>query len=415
MKPSLRLWVSAALSLAAASALPAASAEQTGLAVQLDAARLNLSARSDGAFEGDGWERILADGERAQFFVVGEQHGVADILALETALHAALARRGYTHAALEMGPYSTVKVERLVRSGAGALEAYVRPRERTWLFPFLGWKEEVRLAEQYVRLSPAKQALWGLDQEYVGSAPILLELLRPRANTAAQRAAVVGLAAASAANPELVKDLRAAGLQPLAEAFAKDPRALRIIADYRLSGEIYAPFTTPGGKIYPANLARENYMKRNFAEAFARAERAEGRPPKVFMKLGGNHAMRGFSASTVPALGNFLAEWGMPRDLAALTVMVDCVADRPNPPCQPYFGTGHALYAAASADKYTLFDLRPLRANLRALPALDAQTRDLIQAFDYYVLIRDVSRATPVRPRPTAASPPAASQAGDKK
>jgi hypothetical protein len=382
---------------------------------QLRSARLELRRTDGGAFEGRAWEQILRDGERAQFFVFGEQHGIAEILELAAALHSELAKRGYTHTAMEVGPHSTEKVEKLIRSGPGALETYLKGADRGWLFPFLGWKEEVRLAEQYVRLSPSRDALWGIDQEFVGSAPILIELLAARQKNSAQRAALAQLTAAAAANPQLVRDFRSFDLQPLTDAFRKDPRALRIIEDYRLSGEIYGPFTVPGSNRYGANLTRENYMKRNFAAAFAKAEREEGRPPKVFLKIGANHAMRGFSATMVPALGNFLAEWGEPRGHAPLTVMVDCIAGPAGSPCQPYFGTDHAIYASASSDKYTAFDLRPLRAQLRSLGGLDAKTRDLIQAFDYYVLIRDVSRATPVRPRPAAASPPATPQATGKK
>lgn len=377
------------------------SAQQAGIADQLQDSRVDLRLRESG-FEGEGWERILLDGQRAQFFVVGEQHGGAEIVGLAAAFHADLAKRGYTHAALEVGPYSTMEVERLIRAGPHALENYIRPPERGWLFPFLGWKEEVRLAEQYVRLSSAKQPLWGIDQEYVGSAPILIEMLSRRQKTQAQRAVIAKLAATAATNPQLVRDLKSFDLQPLISAFGKDDQALRIIEDYRLSGEIYAPFMVAGSNRYWANLTRENYMKSNFAAAFSQAEKEEGHPPKVFMKLGASHAMRGFSSTYVPSLGNFLSEWGVPRGFATLTVMIDCVADRPDAVCKPYFGTDHAIYKAATSEKYTMFDLRPLRARLRSLPELDSRSRDLIQSFDYYVLIRDVSRATPVRPRATS-------------
>jgi hypothetical protein len=143
-------------------------------------------------------------------------------------------------------------------------------------------------------------------------------------------------------------------------------------------------------------------MKSNFAAAFAKAERERRRPPKVFMKFGGNHAMRGFSATTVPALGNFLAEWGVPRGFSMVNIMVDCFSAATGASCQPYFGKDNAIHAEASDDRYTLFDLRPLRARLRLLPDMDAKTRELVQAFDYYVLIRGVTRATRV---PDAAVP----------
>src|SRR5205085_9079535 len=78
-----------------------------------------------GHYTGAGWDALIADGAGAQFFMVGEQHATQDIAEIEAAMHATLAKRGYTHSALEVGPYSTRHAERLIRSGPGKLQAYI--------------------------------------------------------------------------------------------------------------------------------------------------------------------------------------------------------------------------------------------------------------------------------------------------
>jgi hypothetical protein len=364
---------------------------------EIRSSRLPLSVSGAGVVQGEGWERLIADGGRAQFFVVGEQHGVAEIINRAAAMHERLAKQGYSVAAMEVGPFSTDRVEQLIRSRPGALEGFVGQPGHRGIFPFLAMREEVRLAEQFVQLSSEKDALWGLDQEYVGSAPLFVELLSRRQKNPAQRAAVARFASAVAANPLFTRDSKPADVEPLKQAFRGDAEALAAIDALRISGEIYAPFTIPGSNRYWANLTRENYMKANFASAFSKAERQRRAPPKVFMKFGASHAMRGFSALTaVPALGNFLAEWGIPRGFSMVNIMMDCASNAPGASCQPYFGTDHAIYTAASEERFTLFDLRPIRARLRFFPDMDAKTRELIQGFDYYLLIRDVTRATRV-------------------
>ena len=115
----------------------------------------------------------LDDADTAQFTMVGEQHGSGSIAEFETALHKALAARGYTHSALEIGPFSTRYVEQLIRSGPGKLQDYVKAPGNGFAIPFLFFGEEAAMAEQMVAQSPdRKAALWGLDQEFIGGAPV---------------------------------------------------------------------------------------------------------------------------------------------------------------------------------------------------------------------------------------------------
>ena len=184
-------------------------------------------------------------------------------------------------------------------------------------------------------------------------------------------------------------------------AFANNPKAAQYLSELKLSNVIYEPFTGRGGSGYEANLTRETYMKRNFVSQFNEAEKRTGKAPKVFMKFGGYHAQKGFTGTNVPGLANFLYEWGLSRDFAMVNVMVECVGGQArNPqtqdtiPCQPYFDKDALLSKIPKPNRLTLFDLRPLRKQLRRLPGLDQESRQVILSFDYYLAIKDVTPGT---------------------
>ena len=368
-----------------------------------------LAIAQDGqVYSGPGWDRLLTEAENAQFFMIGEQHATADIALFATALQARLAERGYTHAALEIGPYSVPYAERLIRSGPGRLAAYIREPGHAFALPFLFFAEEVGLAEQIVANSPDREhALWGTDQEFVGAGPIITELMADMAATEGERAAAAAFATQSTAEPMLIGNLTAERLDPLAAAFAGNASGEALIEALRLTSDIYAPFIRRVGSGYEANLRRETYMKLNFVRQFEETERRLGAPPKVFLKYGGYHAMRGMSGTDVPGLGGFIEEWGLPRGFRFVNVMVDCAGGQALNPqtnevglCAPYFGPETLIGSLARSDRLTLIDLRALRPGLRRMTDLDQLSRQTILAFDYYLVIRDVRAATPVATLP---------------
>ena len=394
--------------LGAVLTMQAAGASPPDPQMELQRNVLPFSETAPGQFSGAGWDRLIADGAKSHFFMIGEQHATADIAIFGQSVQSALARRGYTHAAYEIGPYSTDFAERLVRSGKGKLAAYIRQPGNAIALPFLFYQEEVDLAEQIVAASPDKtDALWGLDQEFVGAGPIVIELLRGWASSPEERAAADAFAEKVTSNAQLIGTAHWSEMAPIERAFSGNPQGAEFIAELKLSNEIYAPFTGRGGFGYDGNLRRENYLKINFAKRFAAAEKRNGRAPKVFLKFGGYHAQKGFTGTNVPGLGNFLYEWGLPRGFGLTNVMVECVGGNVlNPqtnqtaPCQPYFNKDSAIAKLPKPNRHTLVDLRPLRPLLGRMPNLDQESRQLILSFDYYLAIKDVKAATPVARQP---------------
>lgn len=404
-----------AVLLALVLARPALAADADSFAALAKANAYPLMLEAGDRLSGAGVDLIAREAAKAQFFMVGEQHATAGIARVNLGLHRLAARQGYDHAALEIGPHSTQAAERLVRSGRGRLAAFIRQPGHGFVFPFLGWAEEAALVEQIVALAGAGEpVLWGIDQEFIGSAPLHLARLRTLAHTAEQEAVVAELTRRAAGDALLVGTMDAAAYGRLRRAFAKerDPEAARLIEELAVSSSIYAPFLGRAGARHTANSDRETYMKRQFLAHFARAEAALGRPPKTFFKFGANHAMRGHSLSEVPALGNFLAEWGLSRNFAMLNIAVDCLGGQQSDPrtgerstCEPYvmLPADSPLKPSPAPGVLTVFDLRPLRAAMP--PDIDPATKRLVLAFDLYIPVREPAPATLLaQPRPQPAN-----------
>lgn len=381
-------------------------------AALVEAARNNLieiERLDDGSLAGPGYDRLIADADEAQFFLIGEQHATADIGEIATAMHRDLAGRGYHYMAMEIGPWSTAIAETMLRGAGDVIEAIRSAPGGGFALPFLFFAEDARLAEQGIALSPAvSDVLWGLDQEFIAAGPLLLPDLRRLANSTQERETVADFAEALAANPMTIGAAEPDRLIAMRDAFAVSGNAEgAALADALvLSNRIYRPFTGRGSTGYQANLERENYMKRNFLDHFERIAARDGAPPRVFFKFGANHMMRGRSLTNVPALGDFLVEWGRARDFGVVNMMIDClggeaadVRSGEAQPCESYALGEDSLIARALDDRpLALIDLRALRPLIRRDTAIDEASRTLIFAFDYYLGVRDVSAATVIPP-----------------
>lgn len=271
----------------------------------------------NGEMSGEGVDFLIENARRSQFFMVGEQHGTRDIALLSRAIYARLTSMGYSKMALEVGPWSTIFAENLMRSDLKAYEGFMSDEETYLALPFLFFREEGDIAIDAIQADGVQPVLWGLDQEFIAAAPILLPLLSKQAKTIAEHEAVE--AARRTAVGMYVGMTDETALTDLRAAFEKgnDPAALELIDAMIISNRIYKPFTGRGGTSYAGNLERENYMKMNFLTHFKKARSNEPIAPKVFLKFGAYHGSRGRSGTNVPALMDFLAEWAVPKVIAA--------------------------------------------------------------------------------------------------
>ena len=114
---------------------------------------------------------------------------------------------------------------------------------------------------------------------------------------------------------------------------------------------------------YHSNAIREQLMKDYFLDNYRMAEAADGTPPRVLIKAGSNHLLRGRSLTNVFSLGTFLHEFAIANRRRALTLVMLPIREE---------WTGfeqvpaelRPLLPSRDLAAATLVDLRPLRAHL---------------------------------------------------
>ncbi len=345
----------------------------------------------------------MSEAGKAHFFMLGEQHGTADIARAATALYLRLQPLGYDRAAIEVGPWSTPVMEKLMRDG-DAYETYLATEDRMLTFPFFFYTEEVEFARAVLASSPVKSsALWGVDQEFVAGAAPVLDLLEEWADTPQARTAVARARAQLKENPMMLGSGDDAVWIDLQEAFlgSKSGEALRLLEEVFVSRRIYAPFVGGGGSVYLANEERERYMKTNFMRHLTEAEAQLGETPRVYLKFGANHVFYGRSKTHVLSLGTFVREIAWARGLEVFNVHADCIGGQTRdprsgetPPCSSYLVKGDSsLMNHLIEDRITLIDLRSLRPYAKAWKDFDAESKRLIWSFDAYLAIPEPKAA----------------------
>jgi len=279
--------------------------------------RLPLTMSNDGP-AGRGWDWLVQQARDASFTLVGEEHGVAETAQFSAALFNALRGSGYSRIAIELSPIIAQDIEAAARRNGlqGIADFLTAPGT----FTFYNLREEAQFLADVIKAAPRnEQVLWGLDRE-IFSDRYLISRLEAKVPTRA-RAAFMRLKEAStnawaryeqtrnpddmfllAEDPALVTAVRAAWGDPDRESEA----ILRT-----LEGSLAIEAAERAGGMWPYSQRRAQWMRNNLA---ARLKEESGKvAPKVMMKFGYNHMIRGANYVNVFELG------AMADEVAALT------------------------------------------------------------------------------------------------
>lgn len=362
-----------------------------------------------GVFSGPAWDRLVAEGRQAQFFLVGEEHGIAENPLLVAKLFAELSRHGYSKLAIEISPTMAWLLDEALAGGGldGLRKLYAQPGGEP---AFYGMAEEARMLAWVRAVVPTGEpALWGTDYEVAGDRQ-LLKLLGQADKPAAAQAALAELASASAASwaeyeekrapqfifsfagdPALVRAVREAWPDP-------DPRSATILNTLEQTLAVNRLWVQ--GKAWESNAARAALQRQNFLR-YWRAEKQAGRIPRVVAKYGASHMVRGLSQTAVFDLGTLLPEIAALEGGHSFSVMVvpgvgSLVATldpstwtyEPHPAEGGYLEGIGPLTRAAFDDAFTLIDLRGLRPivgmNRRGL---DEELFRIVHGFDMLLVM----------------------------
>ncbi|HMQ61393.1 MAG TPA: hypothetical protein PKE06_12045 [Flavilitoribacter sp.] len=266
---------------------------------------------------GDGLDFFLAEGQKARFFLIGEDHGMAENPQFTAALFRHFKTIGYRYFATETGPYTAEMVQKMAGSPDWKARFEAHFRQYPWSIPFYNWQEECEIPRAVLEGADGSRALlWGLDQEFAASFRMFFKKLETEAATPESKA-VAGeyyrLAEKAYAESFGARDpsksflaiVKPDDFDRLRKTFEGRQAALDLIRELDESVQIYQLWYRSEG--YASNRQRAEMMKRHFT-AYYSAAKEKGEDPRVMFKLGANHVYRGLNALNVPDIGNFISE-----------------------------------------------------------------------------------------------------------
>lgn len=337
-------------------------------------------------FAGSAWEKLLEEGRAAQFFLIGEEHGIAENPKLSAALFAELAKSGYTKIVIETSPTMAQLLDHAAsQNGVGGLQKlFAEPGGEP---AFFGMKEEAEFVGQARAAFSDKDPLfWGVDYEVTGDRQ-LIKRLQQKQKPDVAAAALAKLASQSAAlwekhaatggpqyifsfagDPQIVRDLRAAWPD-------RDDETSILLNTLEETLEINRLYLN--GQNWQSNQRRADLIRANFLRHW-QTELADGRSPRLMAKMGASHLVRGRSYTEAFDLGALLPELAAMEGGHSFSIMVlpgkgslTAVFDPTNfsfkaAPAKDGYAKGiEPVLDAARENEFTLIDLRPLRTVIR--------------------------------------------------
>ncbi len=356
-----------------------ATAQQSGSddAIRLSARQNQYDLAKDGkAF-------LLNESRNASFFLLGELHGENEIPALLRELWPEMWHGGYRYIAAELSPWA-----------ANQLESVPADRQAN-LFALWSKPEALSVHSQ----GASQPVLWGCDMDE-GQPDLLIRALaaaNPSNRSLQRMLEITELGYKREMAPQLLQLMSSLGnVQDLTVndvSLAESIRETLHIESDRLNRDTKVP----------AQVRRESLMKDLFLKHYQRSVTL-GSDAKVMVRFGRNHLHRGYDSRGISTLGNFIAEYAFSQRKAVFNVAAFGAGGKASLAGETWDaderGDDLAFDFLASLAQYpaTVFDLRPLRGILHAIPETDrsALQNRLVYWADSYDAIICYNNVTPL-------------------
>jgi len=376
---------------------------QARLLEALRASRLPLTMSDGGVPAGRGWDWLVEKARDARFTLIGEEHGVAETAQLSAALFKALRGSGYNRMAIELSPIIAQDIETAARRNGvrGILDFYSAPS--TWSPMYL--RQEAEFIASVINAAPKNErVLWGLDREIFSDRYLISRLepkvpRRARASFTRLKEASTNAGALQQQNqgpPFLFSSQEPAVVSAVRDAWPNpDRESDTILRTLEESLAINAVART--GTAWDSSERRAQWMRDALAERL-RDERGRG-SPKVMMKFGYNHMIRGANYVNIFDVGAMTDEVAALNGGRAFHIIV-----LPGPGSrQAVLGPGRSFVSVSSdefdefragdqrltrvlsnanATGHEVIDFRPLRS--LAMRGLESWNSDVVRTIHGY-------------------------------
>lgn len=366
-----------------------------------------------GVLAGPAADFLAAEVQKAQFVLIGEEHGVGSNLQFAAALFKQISSQKTTHYVTEVGPVSATHLQHLAQQPRSPEQFRAFYAQFPFSIPFAWFKEEVALLQAVVQTGAT---IMGIDQEFIFSPQWHFQTL----HTLTTDPLFKGYLAewleieqkafhqmSQGTPPDQLDCFMSRPLPPQFDALyqsfvtAQNQPALAVMEALKVSYEIYNHYNEQ--RYYANNQTRAQWMKRYFTAGY----QAQPAGDNFLFKLGANHVKRGHSPMGVQDIGNFVSELAIFNQTNSFHLFVLPLTGAHNvwlpflpesyqahPIAESY---GPAFAALTTAAPYTqgwqLYDLRPLRDRHNFWSKETPELKDLILGYDAVLLINPVAPA----------------------
>ena len=373
----------------------AASAQTSATDSLLRANSYAILYDSTGNMSGTGVEFLLKNTADAQFVLIGENHNTKEIPQFTASLFDMLHDHyGFAHLALEQDPMMMQKVSAKPWKG-NADSVFSLARRYKYGFTFID-DEELRMIALVSAYQAKGNSVWGCDQLFGVSQ--LLDKIRP-----GKRDVEFDSLKARAKRTEADRDLEKKHFvsQQITKADLKVLRKYRTgdpasdvdfgIHSLTMSDSIFTLMRTE--RSYDGCAAREQYMKNRFMEEYNKSKAAGEKMPKVVLKFGNSHTMDGFEPNTGTVnVGTFVRQLAIANGMTSFSMYAKIYrTDSSDWNYNNYEGKEVMNMFARNApiDQWTLFDLRPLKAQYFNSGLKEKLSKENREFLEHVILVYD--------------------------
>lgn len=259
----------------------------------------------------------------AHILTIAAEPGMADTAHMLNALVPTLGKAGYGAYGISMGPWMAANLEDIAERGGDELERYLAELENARQMQVLNSKESITLLRSIGRhWSSWPRNIWGIDQEFLTSAPFLLERLSLFVADDSDKAAILSYRDVAKSQDFYLATAEDAVFDHLRTLFpedAEEPHAL--IDEMALSKHIYGPFLENTARMKKAHERREALLFENFLRYMRDSA------PKVIIELPAAHLHGQKTPLDVPSFGNSLRKYAKAKKQKMLSIAVLCGPD----------------------------------------------------------------------------------------
>jgi len=387
--------------------------------------RYQLAVR-EGQLSGTGLPVLQNAVAGAQFVLIGEDHGIAQIPQFVGAVCEMTGQEGFHTMAVETGPLAGEKLQEWVARDDGRAQLIEFEKKFPETVAFYNFKEEYDLLSRCAGSAQgSKLHVWGLDQELMGSSGLILTRIletHPGSEAAAEAQRLLQkndeahAAAVKSGSPGdiFMMSVSDDDLNHLRDLLYTQGNATSqaLVNALIQSRDIYQKNMSGSG--FDSNRERALLMKANFVKDYNQATEAEGKSPKVLFKFGAWHMYKGMNPLHNNDMGNFVAELADGQQTKSLHVLILGVKGaqlrfagigRPFQPADFSLADDQdsdflflkPLFNNLEANGWTMFDLRGLRKGFGSLEPVDKEMERMIFGYDLIVLIPSAAPSTQIQ------------------